>query len=426
MSRGGKTDLVLSAAISVLALSAVFGSVTARPVPSTSTARVADAERLAASTADSADVLARLSGQPPSAAAPTAAATPAALDPVAELAQRRNRAGQSEVRSVTIAVTGDILLHEPVMAAAATPSGGYDFRPMLAPIATEISAADIALCHLEVPLSRDGSGLSGYPTFNAPPEIADAIAATGYHGCSTASNHSLDQRPAGIAATLDALDSAGLGHAGTARSLDEDAAPRLYRAGGLVIGHVSATYGLNGFVMPDDQPWLVDLIDPVSGVLAEAAATRAAGADIVVVSVHWGEEYQTEPSPYQRAVADQLLASPDVDLLVGHHAHVVQPVERVGDKAVIFGLGNLLSGQLGRHTAGTQDGVIVTVTLADSPNTTPRVPGIRYMPTWVEPGTYRVLPIPETVADPALPADRRRALEASAARTAAAIGPVGR
>ncbi|HEX2023588.1 MAG TPA: CapA family protein, partial [Acidimicrobiales bacterium] len=125
----------------------------------------------------------------------------------------------------TIAASGDFLAHRPVVARAAgygrTSGQAYDFRPMLAAVEPVVSAADLAICHLETPLSPDGRDLSGFPTFNVPGDLATAIAAAGYDTCSLASNHSLDRGPAGVAATLGVLDAAGIGHAGTARTPEE-------------------------------------------------------------------------------------------------------------------------------------------------------------------------------------------------------------
>ena len=331
-------------------------------------------------------------------------------------------------RAFTIAVTGDILTHSPVVrvaqASGATVGLPYDYRPMFADVAPLLSAADLAVCHLETPLSPDGQGLSYFPVFTVPREIADAVAWAGYDACSTASNHSVDGGAAGVTDTLDVLDAAGIPHAGMARTPDEGATPRLLDVNGVTVGHLSYTYGLNGFSLPAGKPWLVDLID-ADRILAEARAARAAGAEFVLVSVHWGEQYLTAPTEQQSALAHQLLAAPEVDLIAGHHAHVVQPVERIGDKWVAYGLGNFLSNQSGRCcAAGTQDGVIVRFTVAERDGRFV-VAGARYEPTWVEPGTYRIVPVLAALADPATPPGLRAALEASRARTADAIGMLG-
>ena len=131
---------------------------------------------------------------------------------------------------VTLAFTGDLLPHIAVdqrAAALGTASGAaFDFRPMFDQVTPLLAAADLALCHLEVPLSPDGA-ISGYPTFSAPVELADAVAAAGYDGCSTASNHTLDRGTPGVVTTLDRLDALGLGHAGSARTPEEALAPTL-------------------------------------------------------------------------------------------------------------------------------------------------------------------------------------------------------
>src|SRR5690606_11864369 len=148
-----------------------------------------------------------------------------------------------------------------------------------------LSAADVALCHLEVTLGRPGERLSGYPRFRAPAALATDAAEAGFDGCSVASNHSLDYGESGVIATLDALDAVGLGHAGTARSPEEDLVPAIYDAAGISVAHLSYSYGFNGLIPPAGKAWLVDQIDPVV-IAADARAARAAGAELVVVSLH--------------------------------------------------------------------------------------------------------------------------------------------
>ena len=168
--------------------------------------------------------------------------------------------------------------------------------------------------------------------------------ATGYDGCSTASNHSLDKGFDGVRSTLDTFDVVGLRHAGTARTPEEAAAITTYDVRGVRIAHLSYTYGFNGLPLPADAPWSANLID-AGRIHADAARARQEGAALVVVSLHWGTEYRAAPDGFQESVVSQLLPSEDIDLVIGHHAHVVQPVRKVGATYVVFGLGNELSNQ---------------------------------------------------------------------------------
>jgi poly-gamma-glutamate capsule biosynthesis protein CapA/YwtB (metallophosphatase superfamily) len=331
--------------------------------------------------------------------------------------------------TVTLAFTGDLLPHAPVsrQAAAYGVATGvpYDYGPMFARVAPVLAAADVAICHLETPLSPDDTNLSTYPVYNVPREIAVAVAGAGWDGCTVASNHAIDAWDTGVAATLDVLDAAGLRHAGTARSAEEAATPTIYEVGEVTVASLDYTYGLNGFSLPDDKPWLVNLIDP-DRILADAAAAREAGADVVVVGMHWGEQYVTEPTADQQALARRLLASPDVDLIVGAHAHVVQPVERIDGEYVVYGLGNFLSNQSPECCApGAQDGVIVTAEVQVPAEGPVSVTGLVVTPTWVDRSDYTVLPVAAALDDPATPEWMRPDLEASWERTLSTLTSLG-
>jgi len=171
-----------------------------------------------------------------------------------------------------VLASGDVLAHRSVVDRArayGVRSGRpYDFGPMFAAIRPLVSAADLAVCHLETPLSPTGRNLSGYPRFNAPPQLAAAIGAAGYDACSVASNHAMDQGVQGVAGTLAVLDKAGLRHAGTGRT-PREARPRILAVRGVRVALLSYTYGLNGFRLPRGRPWLVNLIRP-GRILADA------------------------------------------------------------------------------------------------------------------------------------------------------------
>jgi poly-gamma-glutamate capsule biosynthesis protein CapA/YwtB (metallophosphatase superfamily) len=357
---------------------------------------------------------------------PIAATTPASPSAVSSPSSTASPATPSAVpaapsdpNAFTIVATGDLLVHKPVADRALADGGGrrYDFRTMLTRVKPLVAGADLALCHIETPLSRDDRNISGYPVFNTPRELANAVAWAGYDACSTASNHAVDRGLAGIRDTLGALDAEHLSHAGTARSPDEAQRFELHVVKGAVVAHLSYTYGLNGVSAP--TPWSVNLIS-VPRVLADARRARDSGATFVVVSLHWGQEYQSAPTATQVAQAKALLRSPDVDLILGDHVHVQQPVQRIGDKYVVYGMGNLLSNQ--SPAAGlkeqTQDGAIVGVhvTRRGSRWVADRV---TITATYCQIGPYTVWPVTRALADPSTPAALRPLLAASLARTKA-------
>jgi poly-gamma-glutamate synthesis protein (capsule biosynthesis protein) len=268
--------------------------------------------------------------------------------------------------SFTLVATGDVLLHsrlwEQAHADAVAAGGdGYDFVPLLAGVAPVVRAADVAVCHLETPLAPAGGPYTGYPSFSVPPEIAPALAASGYDACSTASNHTFDRGAAGVDRTLAALDAAGIRHAGSARSPAEaDALTLVPVRPGVGVALLSYTFGFNGVPAPGGDVWRANLIEP-DRILADAARARAAGAEVVVVALHWGEEYRSEPTAQQAALGPGLVRSPDVDLVLGHHAHVVQPVEPVGGEWVVYGLGNMVAFH-STSLPANQEGLLVQFT----------------------------------------------------------------
>ena len=340
-------------------------------------------------------------------------------------AEPNRRAAAPSPTGFTFLASGDVLAHRSVQERAraygAHSGRRFDFRPMFAAIRPLVSAADLAVCHLETPLSAGGRHLSGYPRFNVPFQMAAAIRGAGYDACSTASNHAMDQGARGLAGTLAVLDRAGLGHAGTARS-PREARPRILTVRRARVAVLSYTYGLNGFRLPRGRPWLVNLLSPAR-VLADARAARRAGSQFTVVFLHWGQEYRSAPTPAQRTLARRLLADPSVDLLVGHHAHVVQPIRRVNGKWVAFGLGNFLSAQSATCCpAATQDGVLLRVTVVARAGRLV-VGKLGYVPTWVEHPSYRVLPVTRALAGRSASPATRAMLRASLRRTTTAVGP---
>lgn len=253
-----------------------------------------------------------------------------------------------KLRTISIVSSGDILLHERLWAQAKADGtdGNWDFFPQLADLEPVISSADLALCHLETPLAKLNVDYQGYPTFNVPPQITDAITKLGFDMCGTASNHSLDQGFSGITRTIETLDAAGIPHTGTAVSQDAASKPLIMDVqttnGVVKVGILSYTYGFNGFERDADKAWSANLIDP-EAIIAEAKLARSQGAEIVITKLHWGTEYTNKANDFQTTVAQQLADSGLIDLIDGSHSHSVQPITQIGTTLIAYSHGNFVA-----------------------------------------------------------------------------------
>ncbi|MEA2220846.1 MAG: hypothetical protein QOJ35_3472 [Solirubrobacteraceae bacterium] len=338
-----------------------------------------------------------------------ALAGPAAAAPPRALAAGAPRAPVH----LSVEANGDLLIHSPIYDRAHALGGGrrYEFRPMLREIRRYVQPADLAICHVETPM---GPGPPhGYPRFNTPRGLAPAIRATGWDVCSTASNHSLDGGQRAIDATVRTLTAAGVRHTGTFESQAARGRTLLMTVKGVRVAFMSYTDMTNGIALP--FPWSVNIASAPQ-ILSDARRARRRGAQVVIVNLHWGTEYQSTPSAFQKRLAHALTASDDITAIVGQHVHVVQPIRSVHGKLVVFGEGNLLSNQ--SSPAASQDGLIALLDIAVD-GMRSRVRGIRYVPVWVRRSDYTVLPVGDALrrglADPAT-------LRASYRRTVAAAG----
>ncbi|MFE4874596.1 CapA family protein [Streptomyces sp. NPDC056682] len=313
-------------------------------------------------------------------------------------------------RPFTLVATGDVLPHDSTIERANSDAGGrgYNFRPMLAGVRPIISRADLAICHMETVYGPDEGPFTGYPAFKSPPQIAAALKDTGYDSCSTASNHTLDDGADGVARTLKAFDKVGLRHTGSGRTAQESARPALLSAGGAKVAQLAYTYDTNDHPMPDGQPWAVHLIDQKK-IIADARAARAAGADIVVVSVHWGTEWQTEPDEQQLTLGKALTASktggrPDIDLILGTHAHIPQPYEKVNGTWIVYGEGDQIAGEMFNETDARDDrgnmSSIARFTFAPPvrPGARWEVTKAEFVPQWIDVDLGRVMSLPDALA----------------------------
>jgi hypothetical protein len=341
---------------------------------------------------------------------------PAAQTSASAVAVTPHRGSQSRVVRLVVSVSGDLLIHTQVFQRALADGGGrrYNFAPMLARIRPYIAGADLAVCQVETPMS--GPPFTGYPVFNTPPALATAIRQTGWQACSTAGTHTLDQGQRGVAGTIRALNRAHVAHTGSFTSAAGQKTPLIMTIKGVRVAFLAYTAITNG--IPSPHPWSVNRAS-APRILADARRARRDGAQVVIVNLHWGDEYVAAPSSFQLQLARRLTRSPAITAIVGQHVHVVQPIRFIHGKAVVFGEGNLISDQIGFGLpAASEDGMIVLLTIrVDSRGA--RVSLIHYVPIWVRPADFVVLPA--GLAWRTGHADAA-ALRASYRRTVAAVG----
>lgn len=314
-------------------------------------------------------------------------------------------AAQPGTQRFTLVATGDVLAYPSIMQQAQADAGGngYDFHRIYAGVLPVVRDADVSLCHMETVYGRPDGPFTGYPLFKAPPQIARTLADTGYDGCSTASNHTLDDGFTGIERTLGELDAVGVRHAGSARTADEAATPTILDVKGVKVAHLSWTYATNGIPLPADKPWAVNVVD-VSRIVEESRAARRAGADIVVLSMHWGTEWQRKPDSDQLAWARELTASTDggrkdVDLILGTHNHVPQPYAKVNGTWVVYGMGDQMANFPGQDKLAGNYSSIARFTFARGADGGWTVDQAEFLPQFADPGPpFRIVNINAEIA----------------------------
>ncbi len=258
-----------------------------------------------------------------------------------------------ELASARIAAVGDLLMHGMVQRSATEAEAGFD--ALWADVTPRLLEADLAFANLETPIApKNGKGVRPM-VFNAPPTLLDSLVGSGFDVVSFANNHVYDQGRAGLTETVQILDEHPIAFVGAGTTCAEARAARLLDAGEIKVGFLGATDLYNDDLNAGEEEACTFTFD-VETVVAEAAAARQAGAELVIVSVHWGVEYDT--APQQRHVeAAHALIEGGVDVVLGHHPHVLQPIEvvqasdgRLG--LVVYSLGNFVSNQSAWYVPG--------------------------------------------------------------------------
>lgn len=258
---------------------------------------------------------------------------------------------QEEVR-VALKAVGDNLIHETIYLEALQSDGTYDFSHLYANVANDIQASDIAFINQETIIGGSSLGIAGYPSFNTPTEMIQNLHDVGFNLLNLATNHSLDRGQQGIANTLLALrNNPTMIYDGIAESTLEYNTIPTFEKNGITFSFLAYTYGTNGIQAP--YSYSVSYFD--EGQIRSDVATAKAISDVVIVSAHWGDENTFVPNSFQTYYA-QLFADLEVDLVIGTHPHVIQPLEVLtgvngNETLVAYSLGNFTGGMLSTNNA---------------------------------------------------------------------------
>lgn len=281
--------------------------------------------------------------------------------------------------TIKLVFAGDIMGHEPQFLAALQPDKTYDYHDNYRYVKEYVSSADLAVANLEVTLA--GPPYSGYPMFSSPDALAIAVKDAGFDVLQTSNNHSCDKGLKGIRRTLDVLDSLGIEHFGTYRNVQESDAyhPFIKNVKGIKIAMLNYTYGTNGMPIPTGA--VVNVID-TAVIKKDLEKAKNSHVDFIIVTFHWGIEYQRTESADQRKVAE-FTAKHGADLIIGGHPHVVQPIKKIKGATdsiwTVYSLGNYISNQRDRYKNG---GIMTEITLTRSCTGT-YLKDIKYVPVWV-------------------------------------------
>lgn len=273
----------------------------------------------------------------------------------------------------TIVAMGDTLCHSQNFKDAYDDETGiYDFSPMFKYVNKYYDNATVAVGNLEATLAGPEKGYSGYPTFNTPEHLAIDLKELGLDIMTTANNHTLDIGYTGLESSLNYLDEAGLEHTGSARSQEEQDKILFKDLNGIKTAFLAFTYGTNGIPVPKGKEYCVNVFADWKSdwssytinydfMKSKIDQAKAEGAEAIVVSMHWGVEYQTKENAEQDKIADFLIAN-DVNVILGCHPHVPQPMQMRTVTAddgtqktgfVIFSMGNFFSAQTFDNTRNT-------------------------------------------------------------------------
>ena len=248
------------------------------------------------------------------------------------------------INEASLVMVGDALIHDDVYIDARQADGSYDFKPMISRIKTMVEPYDLRYYNQETILGGTQLGLSNYPRFNSPQEVGDAFLDAKFNLVSLATNHTMDKGEEGIISSLNYWKDKPAVTAGSYLSFEDRDKEKIYEINGIKYAFFSYTTWTNGLETPAGKEYLNNVYsDELAKQNIEAIRDKV---DVVIVAMHWGTEYSLGVSTDQRRIASYL-SSLGVDIIIGAHPHVVEPIDYIGKTLVIYSLGNFISAQDG-------------------------------------------------------------------------------
>ena len=250
---------------------------------------------------------------------------------------------ENKEKKLSIVMVGDVLTHDAVLSDAKKDDNSYDFLKMFEYIEPMIKKYDLKYVNQESIIGGPSFKYSGYPTFNAPDAIGDNLVDIGFNVIGLANNHSFDKGEEAILYSNKYWSSKKVISAGTYSSFEEQADIKTYDNNGVKYAFLAYTTSLNGYNLSQDKSYLVNVYSN-ERVKSDIEKIKDK-VDAIIVAMHWGDEYTNTPTESEKEIANYL-SELGVDLVVGTHPHVVQPIEYIGNTLVIYSLGNFISNQL--------------------------------------------------------------------------------
>jgi poly-gamma-glutamate synthesis protein (capsule biosynthesis protein) len=308
---------------------------------------------------------------------------------------------EDTVQTATLCFVGDLMCHSTQFNYAKIETDSFDFTGVFSVVEPFLSEADLTVGNLETVIAGKETGYSGYPYFNAPIDFIYALKNAGFDLLITANNHALDQGWDGVKKTVDVINQYKIHRTGTFISQQDKDSIRIFQINSIKIAILAYSENTNGVSLPKKKDFIINLIDEQK-IKEDINKARERNVDVVLVHLHYGPEYNREPSDYQKEIVQKIIEA-GADIIIGGHPHVIEPFDffktnntKLDTGFIAYSMGNFISNQRWRYSDA---GVILNIQISKNIFTdSVYINDVSYLPTWVFKGStekgreYIILP----------------------------------